>query len=192
MKSAMATLLGVFPVWIFRELLGVFLLLGAIVYLPVAVSKRFAIQEIPFQTQTAPRESIRLFPSRGEVRAAIVNSVERQLEALRIRDFDTAWQLASRGLRRHLPLADFERMVSTGFAVMVENHQVEIGAVFCNREVAFVDVKLIGENLGEAYFGYFLEARPEGWFVAGVDTLSVDQFEGRRGMVPAATERDAG
>ena len=191
MQSAMTSLLGVFPVWILRELVGVFLLLGAIVYLPVAVSKWFAIQEVPFQTQTAPREAIRLFPSRGEIRAAIVMTVERQLEALRRRDFDAAWQLASRGLRRHLPVADYERMVSTGFAVMIENHQVEIGAVISNREVAFVDVKLTGENSGDAYFGYFLEARPEGWFVAGVDTLRGEQFAERRGMVPPTAANDA-
>lgn len=164
--------------WILRELLGILILLGAIVYLPVVVSRWFSVQEVPFQNQAIPRNAIQLFPSRGEIRLALVASVNRQLEALRREDFEGAWELAARPLRQHMPVADFERMVKSGFAIMTQAHQVDIGQVFNNQEVGFVDVRLVSRESGTAYYSYYLVAGREGWLISGVEEQDPRRFEG--------------
>lgn len=166
--------------WILRELMGVIILLGAIVYLPVLVSKQFAIKEVPFQNQIVPRNAIRLFLSQGEAKVSMLRAVEGQLDALRSHDFGAAWDFASRDLRQNLPVADFERMVSTGFSIMTEDHQVVVGGAFNNREIGFVDVKLRSDPSGSASFSYFLVAREGRWFVSGVEAIDPDLFERRR------------
>ena len=166
--------------WILRELMGVIILLGAIVYLPVLVSKQFAIKEVPFQNQIVPRNAIRLFLSQGEAKVSMLRAVEGQLDALRSHDFGASWDFASRDLRQNLPVADFERMVSTGFSIMTEDHQVVVGGAFNNREIGFVDVKLRSDPSGSASFSYFLVAREGRWFVSGVEAIDPDLFERRR------------
>ncbi len=169
-----------FPFWILRELIGIAVLLAAIVYLPVWVSGYFSIKEIPFQRQFVPRKAIRVFAARGEVRAALVAVVEGQLDALRQRDFDAAWEWASFDFRRQVPVSDFERMVSSGFQIMMEPHEREFGGVYNNFDMAFVDVKLVGTTSGTACFTYVLESKGGRWFVAGVEGMDLAQFDQRR------------
>jgi hypothetical protein len=166
--------------WILRELMGVIILLGAIVYLPVLVSKQFAIKEVPFQNQIVPRNAIQLFLSQGEAKASMLRAVEGQLDALRSKDFGAAWDFASRDLRQNLPVADFERMVSTGFSIMTEDHRVVVGGAFNNKEIGFFDVKLSSDPSGSASFSYFLVAEKGRWFVSGVEAIDPDLFERRR------------
>lgn len=180
---------SIFRHWILRELIGVIILLGAIVYLPVLVSKRFAVNEVPFQSQIMPEDPIRLYPSEGEIKAAMLAAVEGQLDALRNLDFGEAWNYASRDLRINLPVADFERMVSTGFSVMTENHRVEFGGAYNNKRMGFVDVRLIGDGTSSAYFSYFLVVGEGRWYVSGVEAINPDSFEQRRPKESAAGNR---
>ncbi len=103
------------------------MLLAAIVCLPVWVSRWYAVDDIPFQEQTAVRDLIKVSPSRGEIREAMAETVLGQLQALRERNFEEAREFASDAFRRHLPVSEFERMVSSGFTIMTEDHRVEIG-----------------------------------------------------------------
>lgn len=160
--------------------MGIIILLGAIVCLPVIVSTQFSVKEVPFQNRIIPKNAIRLVLSEGETKASMLRAVEGQLDALRSKDFGEAWNFASRGLRQNLPVADFERMVSTGFAIMTEDHHVEIGGAFNNREIGFIDVKLSSDSSGSASYSYILVAGEGRWFVSGVEAIDPRLFERRR------------
>ncbi len=166
--------------WLLREVGGVVLLLAAIVCLPVWVSRWYAVDDIPFQEQTAVRDLIKVSPSRGEIREAMAETVLGQLQALRERNFEEAREFASDAFRRHLPVSEFERMVSSGFTIMTEDHRVEIGGAFNNEQLGFVDVKLDSPRLGIVFYSFVLEATAAGWFVRGVETIDPRGFESRR------------
>lgn len=176
--------------WIIRELVGVAILLAAIVVLPVAASRYFAIQEIPFQSQGVPRGAIKLYPSKGETLKALSGTVQAQLAALQDQDYAAAWEMADRLLRQHLPVADFERMIKSGFAMMTEPHSVEYGAIFNNQEVGFVDIKLNSVQSGSYYFSYYLIAADGRWYISGVEPQDPNRFEqGRRRVGRQARSR---
>ncbi len=169
----------IFGHWVIRELAGIIILLAAIVCLPVWVSQWFAIDKIPFQTETPPSGAIPLFVSRGEAREALLATVKGQLGALEQREFRGAWEFAAPGLRQNLPVDDFERMVASGFSIMTSQHEVVIGGVFNNRDLGHVDVKLVSETHGTAFYSYILVAGRTQWFVYGVEALNSEQFESR-------------
>ena len=175
----------IFGHWFIREIAGIIILLAAIVCLPVWVSQWFAIDEIPFQPQTPSSGAIPLFLSRGDARDALLATVEGQLGALEQGDFRAAWEFAAPGLRQNLPVGDFERMVASAFSIMTADHQVEIGGVFNNSDLGHVDVKLISESHGTAFYSYILVAGKTQWFVYGVEGLNPDQFESRLPKQPA-------
>ncbi len=171
---------GNFGFLLVRELAGVLLLLAVIVCLPVWVSRWFAVDEIPFQEQTALREVIKVRPSKGEIREAMTKTVLGQLEALRSGDYAAAREFASEAFRQHVPVADFERMVKGGFPVMIENHDVLVGGAFNNQDFGFVDVQLVSPRSGAVFYSFVLEATSAGWFVRGVENIDPRGFEGRR------------
>ncbi len=164
--------------WVLREMIGVLILLGAILYVPVLVSGWLAVDEMPF-SRREPQDVVKLFPARGEARAALVSVVEGLLAALRQQDFEGARQWTSRTLRRHLPATDFERMVAQEAPVMAEDHTAEIGGVWVsrNREAAVVDVRLHSVASRLACYRCLLQANLDRWFVMDVRPLPLEEYE---------------
>ncbi len=106
------------------------------------------------------------------VREAVRATVEDQLAAFRAGDFDRAYGLAARALRRQFRAEVFAEMIRRGYPSLPGHRRAEVGLVRDNRqgrarvEVAVTDARGRTERLL-----YQLVEEDAGWRVEGVVAL---------------------
>ncbi len=154
--------------WVFKETLGVFILLGAIVYLPVIISDYTSPKVMPFRPKSPRQEAVRVFPSDAATRNAVVDVLAKQLNAIRNEKFDEAYQHASEGIRQQIPLTEFERMVRIQFEPMLKYEKLEISEVYDDGTQALVRARLSIQGTPVAIYSYVMALEENQWRVGGV------------------------
>jgi hypothetical protein len=102
---------------------------------------------------------------RDEVRAV----VEAQLAALRTGDFETAYDLASHGLRRRFDLRLFAAMIRRGYAPLLRPGQADLGLVRDDGEgSAQIPVTITDGQKRITVYRYWLVHEGEAWRINGV------------------------
>jgi len=154
--------------WIFKETTGVLILLGAIIYLPVAISDYTSPKVMPFRPKPPRQKTVSVFPSNPETRKAVIDVLAKQLNAIRAEAFNQAYQHASIGIREQIPLSEFERMVRKQFEPMLQYERLEISEVYDDGEQALVRARLSSDGVPIAIYSYVMALEENQWHVGGV------------------------
>jgi hypothetical protein len=115
----------------------------------------------------AAEPELRLSPRkvRDEVRAV----VEAQLTALQAGDFATAYEFASRGIRRQFDERLFAAMIKRGYAPLLRAERTDLGIVRDDGEgKAQVAVTATNRLQGPTVYVFWLVLEEEAWRINGV------------------------
>ena len=99
---------------------------------------------LSYSESSAERQSpaIGLKPTEDPMRKELTQIIKSQLAAFRDDDYVTAYTFAATGIKAQYPLAEFERMVKTGYAEIAQFKSAEFGVVIDNGEEAVVNVEI--------------------------------------------------
>jgi len=154
--------------WFIRETAGAVLLLGVIIYLPVVVSDYTAPKTMPFQPEANRRQWIKVFPSNPETLQAIMSTVGGQLKAIRNRQFEAAFQFASKGIQEEQSLQEFEGMVQTHYRPMLDYEAIEISNSLDDGKQGMIRVRLSRNRIPTAVYSYIMALEDNQWKIGGV------------------------
>lgn len=138
--------------------------------------KPIADMRNPYTQMDAPPPGIPADPrtlhiEKGQVRSAVVDTVTRQLKAIRAGDADRAWFYQSQGLRRGFRSPkEFQSMISARYPEFGHAKRVACDSVWTDpsRNFAGVVVTVQGDNGRRARGLYLLIREGGGYKVAGV------------------------
>ena len=106
------------------------------------------------------------------VKRDITAVVEDQLAAFRAGDWERAYSHAATPIREMFPLADFRRMVSTGYPLIAKSASADFGICLDNGSDAVVYVR-VDDGAGRAGdYQYTLTKEKGAWRITGVSAAS--------------------
>jgi hypothetical protein len=114
------------------------------------------------------RQSHRFQISEDSRARELTQVIESQLSAFRNNDYSKAYTYAASALTSQMSLSAFERMVKTGYPLMMRSRSTAFGVIFDNGEQAVVNVGIMGGSGRIHHFKYFLERENAGWRIRGV------------------------
>jgi hypothetical protein len=100
--------------------------------------------------------------------------VEKQLAALRVADYSSAYQHAASGVQEKFTVPQFEAMIRREYGDMTGPHRVEFGFVKVNGSVAVVQVFFRGADGSIRSFLFSLIAEGGSWKINGVQPMQGD------------------
>ena len=108
--------------------------------------------------------------SQPQMKAALDLVVTRQLAAFAAGNFSLAYTYAAAGIQQLFPLAEFEKMVRTGYPIMLTGPTADFGVALDDGQTGVVFVELKGPN-GSQKFRYLLTHETVGWKITGVEQV---------------------
>jgi hypothetical protein len=102
--------------------------------------------------------------------------VEKQLAALRVADYSSAYQHAASAVQQRFTAPQFEAMIRRDYGDLTGPQRIEFGFVKVNGAAAVVQVFFCGANGSIRSFLYSLIAEGDSWKINGIQPM---QSEGR-------------
>ncbi|MEY2518772.1 MAG: hypothetical protein QOF24_531 [Verrucomicrobiota bacterium] len=100
--------------------------------------------------------------------------VEKQLAALRVADYSSAYQHAASGVQLKFTVPQFEAMIRHEYGDMTGTQRIEFGFVRVNGPAAVVQVFFCGANGDVRSFLYSLIAEGDSWKINGIQPMQSD------------------
>ena len=107
--------------------------------------------------------------SKKEVSDAVRAVVAAQLAALKVDDYEKAYEFASTQIKKQFPLTLFAEMVKRGYPALAGHARAEPGLVYDNREGrAGVVISVYDERDMQVDYRYLLALEDGAWRIDGV------------------------
>lgn len=113
-------------------------------------------------------QSSEMKPSEQKVKETLQETVQKQLDAFRAEDYQTAYCYADEATRAQFPVEAFEAMVKASYPTLAKSTSASFGLAFDNGEVAVVLVRVVGQNKLVEDYHYVLKRKGTQWQVAGL------------------------
>ena len=97
--------------------------------------------------------------------------VEKQLLALRVADYSSAYRQAASGVHQRFTVPQFEAMIRRDYAEMTNPHRIEFGFVKVEDATAVVQVFFRSPHGTVRSFLYSLIAEADSWKISGVQEV---------------------
>ncbi len=108
--------------------------------------------------------------------------VNRQLNALRSDDFDSAYRHAASGVQQKFSREQFALMIRRDFSSMTEAQRIEFGTVQVAGGVAFAQVFLTTPDGARRGYLYSFTAEVGGWKIDGAQPIGPSTLRRARGL----------